>query len=401
MNFFRQLFGQKKEERSNDTSSWNLLQTNGFTASFVNPNMYESLSAVAGCVNLISSSLASCPAYVYEIKGNTRKENETHCLAELIRNGVNRFQSWHDYIEMVMRQLLLRGNSLSQIVYDGEGRIVELRPFPWEFCNLNVLPNGKLLYTVTDAVGMYGKPGLTQKLLEGEVLHLKDGGDLPYVGKSRISRSAAVFSSGLLIQDFVSFFYGQGIRPSGALEFPTKLDDSARSKLTNELRSYFAGPKGSGQAMILEQGAKWNPFSLNAEDAEVLNSRKFSVEEICRCFGVPPMMVGDFRQSTFTNSETAGKWLVAFCLGSWAHKIESEIRKTLFTNSERPHFELVIDLSGLTRGDYQGRWQANVAAKQAGILTANEIRAQEGGNPLEGGDSLSMEGKGNVSRNVE
>lgn len=395
MNLFR-LFTRKPEARAAECPSWGGLQGGNLQFPMANPNFYECLSAVAGCVNIISSSLASCPAQVYHTQNSIRVEAAEHALSRLIRNGVNAHQSWHDFIEMQMRQLLLRGNALAHIIHDPMGRVMELRPYPWDWTSLEVLHTGRVVYTVNDAQGMYGRPGATIRLLPEEVLHVKDGPDLPFIGKSRLARSAAVFAGAVGVQEFAASLYAQGVRPSGALEVPTKLEDDARAKLSGELREFFTGSRNTAKAMVLENGMKWSPFEVSAEDAEALASRQFTVEEIARLYSVPPPLIGDLRHGTFQNSEVAGKWFVSFCLGAWAHKLEEEFRRSVFSEAERGAFELVIDLSGLTRGDHAARWASHVAAVQAGILTANEVRESEGWNPVAGGEVLQGKGATNA-----
>jgi HK97 family phage portal protein len=391
MNIFRMLT-RKSEKRAGNDPSWGFLAGGMPGAPLVNPNFYECLSAVAGCVSIISTSLASCPAQVYRTQGNIRQEAPDYPLSLLIRNGINQYQSWHDFMEMMMRQLLLRGNALAHIILDGAGRVVELRPYPWDWVSIEIIRNGRIAYTVTDAQGMYGAPGATLRLLPEEVLHIKDGPDLPFIGKSRIARSAAVFSNGVEIQNFASNLYAQGVRPSGALEVPVKLEDDARAKFTAELREFFTGSRNTAKAMVLENGTKWNPFAISAEDQEALASRQFTVEEIARLYNVPPPLIGDLRHGTFQNSETAGRWFAMFALGPWAHKVEAELQRCVFSEDDRGEYELVIDLSGLTRGDHATRWTSHVAAVQAGILTPNEVREEEGWNPRPEGDALQAKG---------
>ena len=396
MNIFR-LLTRKKEERAGECPSWSHFQGGAYpVAPFANPNFYECLSALAGCVNIISTSLASCPAQVYRTEGNIRLEAPDYPLSALIHNGANQYQSWHDFVEMMMRQALLRGNAMAHIVFDGAGQVRELRPYPWDWVQVEVKPNGKIIYTVTDAQGMYGNPGVTKRLLPEEVLHIKDGQDLPFIGVSRIRRSAAVFKGGLDVQDFASSLYAQGVRPSGALEVPTKLEDDARAKLAGDLQKFFTGAKNTAKAMVLENGMKWSPFTISAEDAEALASRQFTVEEIARLYSVPPPLIGDLRHGTFQNSETAGRWFAMFCLSPWTDKLEAEFRRSVFSEADRSEFELVIDLSGLTRGDHAARWNGHVAAVQNGILTPNEVRELEGWNPHKEGDTLRGKGEGHA-----
>jgi HK97 family phage portal protein len=399
MNIFRH-FTRAKEKRAGECPSWTNLQGNTYPMPFIsNPNFYECLSALAGCVNIISSSLASCPAMVYRTEGNVRIEAPDYPLSELIHNGANQYQSWHDFIEMTMRQVLLRGNAFAHIIFDGAGQVRELRPYPWEWVQVEVKPNGKIIYTVTDAQGMYGRAGVTFRLLPEEALHIKDGQDLPFIGVSRIRRSAAVFRGGLDVQEFASSLYGQGVRPSGALEVPVKLEDDARAKLSGDLAQFFTGAKNTAKAMVLENGMKWNSFAISAEDAEALASRQFTVEEIARLYSVPPPLIGDLRHGTFQNSETAGRWFAMFCLSPWTDKLEAEFRRTVFSETDRSEYDLVIDLSGLTRGDHAARWNGHVAAVQNGILSANEVREIEGWNPHKEGDALRVKGVGNADGN--
>ena len=91
--------------------------------------------------------------------------------------------------------------------------------------------------------------------------------------------------------------------------------------------------------------------------------------------------MGDLSHGTFTNSETAGRWFAQFTLAPWAKRIEAAFQRDVFADpSGATHME--IDLSGLMRGSYVERWQAQTAAVQAGILTPDEVREQEGFNPL-------------------
>jgi HK97 family phage portal protein len=137
----------------------------------------------------------------------------------------------------------------------------------------------------------------------------------------------------------------------------------------------------------LEQGLKFSALSVSPEDAEVLESRRFTVEEMARIFGVPPPVIQDYTHGTFTNTAQAATWFAQLTLTPWVRKIEAEFSRALFTD---PAMHLEIDLSALMRGDYAARWTAAQIAVANGILTPNEIREQEGFNPLPDGDALHV-----------
>jgi HK97 family phage portal protein len=122
------------------------------------------------------------------------------------------------------------------------------------------------------------------------------------------------------------------------------------------------------------------PISVSPEDAEVLASRRFTVEELCRLFQVPPPIAGDLSHGTFTNSREAGRWFAQFTLAPWARKIEAEFARSVFGPGSTD-CSLEIDLSGLMRGDAEARWQSHKIAVEAGILDPDEVREIEGWNP--------------------
>jgi HK97 family phage portal protein len=126
-------------------------------------------------------------------------------------------------------------------------------------------------------------------------------------------------------------------------------------------------------------------ISATAEDSEVLASRKFAAEEIARLYGVPPPLVGIWENSNFANSQQANVWFGVNTLEPWCRAIEAEFARSVFSDPARFHLE--IDLSQLLRGDYATRAQVGINLLRAGALTANELRAEIGYNPLPGGPS--------------
>ena len=128
----------------------------------------------------------------------------------------------------------------------------------------------------------------------------------------------------------------------------------------------------------LPGGLKFQTLGVTPEDAELLESRKFSVEEMCRLYQVPPPIVQDYSHNTFTNSDTAGRWFAQFTLGPWARKIEAVLSRALFP--EGSGLEIELDLSVFLRGDPQTRWAAHKIAVDANILDTDEVREIEGFN---------------------
>jgi HK97 family phage portal protein len=302
----------------------------------------------------------------------------------LIRHGVNPHQTWADFIEWIIASTLLRGNGLSEIVIDNAGAVRELRPVPWEYAGVQLLPNRRLAYDVSPVTTIYGSTGQSRRLLQAEVLHIRDRSDDGLIGRSRLHRAAETVSSALAVQEFAGAMYANQVVPSGVLEAEGKLSAESLKMLAERFREAFSGSGNAKKSLVLDQGLTWKSISISPEDAELLASRRFTTEELARLFQVPPPIVGDYTHNTFTNAATAGRWFASFTLQPWIKKIEAAIDRALLSEE----FEIEIDLSGFLRGDPEQRWKAHEIAVKNRILTANEIRLSEGWNPRDGGDEL-------------
>jgi HK97 family phage portal protein len=338
----------------------------------------ENFATVAACVGAIASALASAPAYVYRRTEAGRVEVPDHPVARLLRTGPNEHQSFPDLLESFTASTLLTGNGLLEIERDG-GDITGLRFLPWQWVSPMLAPSGRLVYDVTEQTGLYGQTGRVRRLLAGDVAHLRDRSDDGILGRSRLSRSADTVASALQVNDFARNFIGNGARPSGAIEADQQLKAEQMEGLRQQFDDRHAGAQNAGRVLVLTDGLKFTPFQISPEDAELLASRKFAVTEICRLFQVPPPIVQDYANNTFTNADTAGRWFAQFTLGPWARKIETTLTRALFPADSG--MEIELDLSSFLRGDPQTRWAAHKIAVEAGILDADEIREIEGFNP--------------------
>jgi HK97 family phage portal protein len=179
-----------RETRTAPEPSWAFLSgLDTSTGRLINPRLAETLSAVSGCVDSITSGLAPLPARVYRANGAGRIEEVRHPLMRLIRKGPNQHQTWPDFVQWLVASVLLRGNALIEIISDGRtGELRELRPIPWENVSIQLLPSGRLAYDVTDIRAIYGGTGRIRRLLSDEVIHLRDRSDDGLLGRSRLAR---------------------------------------------------------------------------------------------------------------------------------------------------------------------------------------------------------------------
>ena len=367
-------------ERRNDASpldpSWQALAPMTGYYSGLSARAAENLSTVLACTSSIATALAYVPARVYRWEGETRLEHASHPLSRLIRYGCNSAMTWCDTIEHLVADTLLTGNGLLEIERSGNGQVSGLIYHPWGMVTVQELPSGRLRYDIGD-----GK-GNTRRLIEGEAIHLRDRTNDGKIGVSRLSRSADTVTGVDLANRHARQFLANGANPSGVIEHPGSMTQEQRTALREQFQSRHEGAANSGRALILDGGLQWKVAQISPEDAELLETRRFGVEEIARLFQVPPPIIGDYTHNSFTNSETAGRWFATFCLAPWARKIEAEFSRSLFPSGSP--YELELDLSGFLRGDPETRWNAHKIALEAGVLDADEVRQVEGWNPRTG-----------------
>ena len=378
------LLGRSTETRAGDPSWQALTGLDGPTGLLQTPHGAENLSAVLASVNVISASIASLPVYVQR-RGAGRLENEpAHPLQRLIDLGPNGWQGWADFIEFMVSQTLLHGNSLAEIRTDGRGAVAELRPIPWQWVSVQLLPSGRLAFDVTEHESLYGGVGSQRRLLQGEVLHIADRSDHALIGKSRLSRAREVVEAGHRVQQFSQSIYKNGVSPSGVLTAEGKLPDDQIRRLKEMFTQAFSGAGNAGSAMVLDQNIKWQQLGISPEDAELLASRRFSTEEIARLFNVPPPLIQDYSHNTFTNSEQAGRWFATLTLQPWLTKLEQAFKRQVLSEAARATHQLSFDMSAFLRGDPEQRWAAHKIAIEAGVLDSDEVREIEGYNPRGG-----------------
>lgn len=374
MQFADRILSRLGLERRRADPSWQAMAPGQGYFGGMSARAAENLSAVLACSTVIATSLASIPALIYRRDGDSRVEALNHPLTRLTRLGVNDAMTWPDFIEHLVASALLMGNGLAEVLRSGNGSLSGLRFIPWANVSVVQLSTGKLAYDVSDTKG-----GRIRRLLQGEVIHLRDRTDDGLVGRSRLSRARDAVEAVQASNAFARSFLNNGAQPSGFIRATAALGPESMRALRDQFSARFQGPSNAGRIGVLDAGLDWVPAQISPEDAELLETRKFGIEEVCRLFQVPPPLVQDYSHNTFTNSETAGRWFAMFTLSPWARKIEAEFARSVFPSTGT--FEMELDLSGFLRGDPATRWNAHKIALDAKVLDPDEVRQVEGWNP--------------------
>ena len=346
----------------------------------VSAELAENISAVSACIQAISGPISSVPATVFRSFPGGRVEAPDHPVARLIRSP-NPRQTYEDWMTWTLGQVLTHGNAISRIERNADGEPIGLHPIPFEWVQPYLTSSGRMAFDVSYSTLPFANPVVpVQRLLEDEIFWLRDRSDDSYLGKSPLHRAPMVLKSALGIQEFISNLWDRAAMPSGFLSTAHSLSPEAAKRLGQSWADTYGGVRNVGRVPVLEAGLKFEPAAMKPLDAEVLESRRFSVIEIARLMGVPAQIIGSTEMGSFSNMETAGRWFVSLCLGPWARRIESEFQRSVFGVDDDCH--LFIDLSSLQRSDDLARWQTFAIAIDKGILTVNEVRSEIGANKM-------------------
>lgn len=345
------------------------------------------LSGVWACVNLLAGTTASLPFMVYEESNGERVPARSHPLWRVLHESPNYDQTAIDFWEFISASLELWGNAYAAIRRADDGRIVALRPAPPSAVSVNRLPSGMLEYEWIDE-------GQRYRLTDPDVLHIRGFGGSPLGGLSTLSFARQSFGIAQAQDRMAGVTFKNGMAPAGAIVFPEFLSPENRKVAESVLLDRHAGAVNAGKPLILEGGISWQPLTINPEDAQMLESRQFSIEEVCRFFGVPPHMVGHTSKSTSwgTGIEQQVIGFQKFTLRRRLRRIEQAVAKQLLTPTERARgMSVQFNLEGLLRADSAGRAAFYNTMTMIGAMTINEVRALENLPPVEGGDVPRMQ----------
>jgi HK97 family phage portal protein len=342
-------------------------------------------TAVYACVRILAEAVASLPLHVYRYKDDGGKERDSnHPLYSLLHNAPNTDMTSYTFRETLMSHLLLWGNAYAQIVRSGRGQVVSLYPLLPNRMEVARSANGELVYSYTrdSDEGAYG----TVTLRREDVLHIVGLGFDGLIGYSPIAMARNAIGMSIATENYGARFFANSARPSGVLEHPGVVKDHDRLR-----QSWQAQFSGSGQhsVAVLEESMKFHPISINPNDAQFLDTRKFQILEIARIFRIPPSFLGDLERATFSNAEQLSLDFVKFSLAPWLTRFEQAMEQRLLLPSERNSMFIRHNVEGLLRGDYKTRMEGYSIGIQNGIMSVNDVRSLENMNPLseeEGGN---------------
>lgn len=348
------------------------LYTSGLSDSgmIVNEKTAMSLSAAWACTRLISETIATLPLSIYERTPTGKRIATEHPLHTILHDQPNPESTASVYWESSVSAMLLRGTAYVEKLIVGS-RVVGLMFLAPQRLRVSVV-GGKKEYTYLNDDGSYRKiPASRIWAVPGFSFDGKNG-------VSVISYGANVFGSALAATQAANATFKNGLMPTTYYKMEAVLKPEQREQFRENLKE-ISGAINAGKSPLLEGGMSIGEVGINPGDAQLLESRAFNVEEICRMFRVPPWMVGHTEKSTSWGSGIEQQMLgfLTFTLAPWLRRIEQSINKDLLTPAERQRYYAKFAVEGLLRADSKGRAEFYSRMVNNGIFTRDEVRELE------------------------
>ncbi len=343
-----------------------------------------SVDGVIAIISLISQDSAGLPLVLYGRRGRNRYRAYDHPYYSLMHDAPNEEQTAMNFRELIGGHLIGWGNFFGQFVPDGSGLVKSIWPLhPGRMTVARV--NGEKLYEYRT---LDGKPKIFKR---DEILHIPGFGFDGLIGYSRIALAKNAIGASMSAEKFGSKLFGNDAVLGTAFKTPKEMSDTAHKHLKEDIEANHKGAENAFNPIILEGGLDVARIGINSEEAQFIETRKFTLAEINRILGpLPPHMLGDVEKSTSwgTGIDSQEQGYVNHTLRAYTIRIEQALWLSLLLQRDRAagyYFEHLFD--ALLRGDIATRYEAYGKAIERGIWSPNEVRSKENANGYPGGDT--------------
>ncbi len=348
--------------------------------------------AVFACRTLIGSDLSKNRIRLMAQLKNVWQEASNPAYSPVLRKP-NEFQNRIQFIENWVGSKLDRGNTYVLKRRDGRGVVTALYVLNPDRVQPLVSDDGQVFYRLSQD-NLSGLSESDTIVPAREIIHDRFNCLFhPLVGISPLYAAALAATQGTNIQRTSARLAANGVRPSGILTAPGKIEpeDAARVKETWETQ--YGGASGANKIAVLGSGLKFEALTMTADDAQLIEQLKFTAEMICSVYHVPPYKIGVGPLPSYNNVQALNVEYFSQCLQKHIEDIELCLDEGLGIGEgisiNGTTYGTEFDVENLLRMD--SITQMDVLEKSKGKYTVNEQRAKLGQTPVEGGDTVYLQ----------
>ena len=379
MGFLDRIFRRKPitvepEQRSEDGFPFGLaLQYNGYSTYKTSNAM--ALSAVYRCVEVITNSVASLPVKLYKTDKKGFKyeihNNLSFILSKKPTGKINAFT----FYKLIVKDILLQGNAYALILRNDKGEVIGLQYIQAGL--VSPIDRGdRIEYQVTGIKGF---------VRQEDILHWMNYTESGIYGISVLTHARRTLGIADYGENASENFYKSGGCTTGFLKFDGPSSGKQREEILSAWNQATGGVRNQPNGIpVLPANVNYTQLSVNPADAQLLESREFSIVEICRFFGVSPTKCFDLTHASYNNSEMAELAFLNDTLRPLLTKIEMEMETKLFKPEDG--YDIKFDVSELLRTDKKSQAEYFTKLFNLGVLSPNDIRKELDMDEIEGGD---------------
>jgi len=340
------------------------------------------LSSFWAAVTRWTQTLSSLPVKIEKFDGDSWVEDTQSPINQLFAGKVNRYQTRTEFFKEMVFNLMTSGNAYAAIQRNSSGKIVSLLPLSATQMQVRVLDDGTKVF-------VYEQDGKTMVIGTDKIWHIMLFGN-NVIGMSPMAHGANAIGVGLSADERATQILDNASKPSGILTFDSELTltDKQRAQLKQEFKALKEGKENV--LMTLESGWGYQQIGLAPQDIQLLESRRFTIEDVGRFLDVPSILLNDSTSSTGWGSgitQILEGWY-KLSLKPMSSYIAESMKVHLIEPGKRSQSRVIFNFDELLQLGRKERVEANQKEVNSGSMTPNEARISEGRLPKKGGDEL-------------
>lgn len=354
----------------------------------VGPISAMKLSAYFACVRLLSETMGSMTFQLYD---NANNVIEDHDLYGLLRHTPNQYQTGDAFVSAMTANKTVFGNAMAHIKrMPTSGKAYALDFYATDLWDVDADEQGRPIFKLEGEV-----------IPREDVLHWAGFGLSGYWGLPTLVAGGEAMSMQIESNRSAARTFANGLRAGGFFTMPENKQAFTNEQLLkfNEELKKFSLPQNTSKWLPLLPGmtpVANTQYRIDPVTAELLQSRYFGIEEICRFMGVPPPLIGhtDKASSWASSIENLNQFLVTYTMLPQAVRFENQIALRLLGRNERNRLKPKFNLDALLRGDIEKRFRTYEIGWDIGMYSGNEMRAKENLPSRPGGDVYNTQNQG-------
>ena len=350
-----------------------------------------SIPATLQALRVLSGVFAMTPLHLYRKTETGRSPASDDPVETLLARAPNSHQSAFDFFELMMQDMLLAGNFYAYVSRDSRSRpaaLTRLKAGSVVVAEYFDRQNGQILFydaTLPD--------GSSERFPSRDIWHIKGMSRDGLSGLNPIRYARDAIGGAIATSDHAARFWNKGGRPGTVLTGKGKIPAEDKVKMRADWNAIYNGSDPDLVA-VLDQDLKAEFLSHDMKASQFLETRQFQVVDLARVWGVPPHLIFDLSQATFSNIEQQSLEFVIYHLGPHYARVAQAATRQFAQNGF--YFEHLTD--ALVRGDLKSRMEAYWLQRQMGIVNANELRRRENQNDIPGDAGTEFWRPSNMAR---